>query len=670
MIHSDYSQQSPANSTGTIMRSRIQVRISHRILLSTLWLFLLLTICPVGSGANQETLQPRLLVVNQRHRQVSDQASGTESHPFKTLSRAAELARPGDTVLVHAGTYREWVAPATGGEQGHPITYQAAPQEQVLVKGSELFQGGWRSVAPQEGIYSAILDQKILDSFNPYATRAEGLAGKKTLGQVFVDGAMYTEVDDRTDLNRLPGTWMAVEAGQSVLIHFSGPPIEPQRHKVEYSVRNCVFAPKQRGLGYITVRGFIFEHCANQGEGGFWEPGKMQAGMVSTRAGHHWIFENNIIRHAKSLGMDMGDGGDAHRKIPPPPQRPGRHLIRQNTFCDNGEGGIAGIEHQGTRIVANVFERNNCLHWDAIEEAALKTHFNEDGLIEANLFRDNECPAIWIDNTYTNVRITRNLILHNAGSGIFMELGHGPALIDNNVIAYNNQGIYAHDAAGIVVAHNLLMANAQWGIHMRVVTDRTAKKDGKELIVQTSHERIINNIILDNYRGAIAFSPPWERSFDNQSDFNLLGAGSQWEWLGIGGPTFALDPCEGRISQEKLLDFIRIGTAALPEKEAPNLNLWDHLSLLTLDQWKTITGFEKNSSLLKMKQAPYIGIQNCVGNFHILEGHLFRSPENWKNDLLTRDFLGKPIPLEKPLAGPFQNLREGENLFPLWPIVE
>ncbi|WP_342757772.1 DUF1565 domain-containing protein [Kineothrix sedimenti] len=38
--------------------------------------------------------------------------AGTKNQPFRTISRAAQAARAGDTVTVHTGEYREWVKPA------------------------------------------------------------------------------------------------------------------------------------------------------------------------------------------------------------------------------------------------------------------------------------------------------------------------------------------------------------------------------------------------------------------------------------------------------------------------------------------------------------------------------------------------------------------------------
>ena len=63
-------------------------------------------------------------------------ADGSKGRPLRTISHAAELARPGDTVLVHGGEYREWVRPRRGGLSGsRRITYQAAPGEHVVIKG-------------------------------------------------------------------------------------------------------------------------------------------------------------------------------------------------------------------------------------------------------------------------------------------------------------------------------------------------------------------------------------------------------------------------------------------------------------------------------------------------------------------------------------------------------
>lgn len=64
-----------------------------------------------------------------------DSAAGTERHPLKTITKALELARSGDLVRVHAGTYSEGDAEGYHAlliERPH-ITLTAAPRELVTV---------------------------------------------------------------------------------------------------------------------------------------------------------------------------------------------------------------------------------------------------------------------------------------------------------------------------------------------------------------------------------------------------------------------------------------------------------------------------------------------------------------------------------------------------------
>ncbi len=64
-----------------------------------------------------------------------DTGPGTASRPWKTVSRAAAMLQPGDTVLVAAGTYRERVEPRRSGSPGRPITYAAASPATVTIDG-------------------------------------------------------------------------------------------------------------------------------------------------------------------------------------------------------------------------------------------------------------------------------------------------------------------------------------------------------------------------------------------------------------------------------------------------------------------------------------------------------------------------------------------------------
>jgi hypothetical protein len=76
----------------------------------------------------------------------ADSNDGAPAAMLQTISKVAEIARPGDVITVHAGIYRERVnPPRSGSSDTMRIVYQAAPGEQVVLKGSEPITG-WQHV--------------------------------------------------------------------------------------------------------------------------------------------------------------------------------------------------------------------------------------------------------------------------------------------------------------------------------------------------------------------------------------------------------------------------------------------------------------------------------------------------------------------------------------------
>jgi hypothetical protein len=101
-----------------------------------------------------------------------DQQVGSVEAPFKTISRAAEVAQPGDIITVHEGVYRERINPPRGGtSDARRIVYRAAPGETVVVKGSERVTG-WKRV--DENTWTVNLPNRFFGDFNPFRERIQG----------------------------------------------------------------------------------------------------------------------------------------------------------------------------------------------------------------------------------------------------------------------------------------------------------------------------------------------------------------------------------------------------------------------------------------------------------------------------------------------------------------
>lgn len=68
---------------------------------------------------------------------ASDFNDGSYLRPFATIEKACKVAKPGDTVIVHEGVWREIVRPQNDGTALNPITIKAADGEKVVLSANE-----------------------------------------------------------------------------------------------------------------------------------------------------------------------------------------------------------------------------------------------------------------------------------------------------------------------------------------------------------------------------------------------------------------------------------------------------------------------------------------------------------------------------------------------------
>jgi hypothetical protein len=103
-----------------------------------------------------------------------DTNPGTLALPLRNIQRAADLAQPGDTIFIRAGTYRETVTPPRSGTASNPIVYRPYNTERVVITGADMLSG-WTQ-APGTEVYFASMNWNYVSDFQS--------------NQVFDDGQM------------------------------------------------------------------------------------------------------------------------------------------------------------------------------------------------------------------------------------------------------------------------------------------------------------------------------------------------------------------------------------------------------------------------------------------------------------------------------------------------
>ena len=252
-------------------------------------------------------------------------------------------------------------------------------------------------------------------------------------------------------MKELEHSWFYDKKSGNIYIHFADD--SPEKKTVEISTRRRIFAPHQRQLGYITVQGFVMEHCGNQYPANFWEtrhPEWQQAGALGTRSGHHWVIKNNVIRFANGVGVDFGNEGNKDADLETGENGPtvgaNHNMIDSNWITDNGAAGTAAYAPSIITFTNNVVERNinlNFLGKKRWESGAVKMHSPNNSIISNNLIRNNYAKwGLWLDGgSGKNTQVHGNLIIGNH-IGFDLEIGIGAAdklILDNNIFINNKE---------------------------------------------------------------------------------------------------------------------------------------------------------------------------------------------------------------------------------------
>lgn len=446
------------------------------------------------------------LAVNAKEYHVSKQGNdnnpGSKTEPFKTITKAAAIALAGDVITVHEGTYRERVNPLNGGlNDQQRITYRAAQGETVWIKGSEVIKN-WKRY--KGDVWKVSIDNSFFGDFNPYKTILKGDWLMETygrdhhLGEVYLNGeALYEintleQVQDLTPLKRATDQegskykWYCYvnDSTTEIFAHFKGQ--NPNKALVEINVRPTVFFPKKTGVNYITVSGFYLAHAATQ-----WAPPTAeQEGLIGPYWSKGWIIENNYIAYSKCSGISIGKERKSGQnewtnlKVKHGTQRErdvifkalqqgwnketiGSHIIRNNEITNCEQTGICG--HLGgvfSKIYNNhIYNIHTRKQFFGYEIGGIKLHAAIDVEITSNVIHDN-FRGIWLDWQAQGARVSKNLLFNHPLEDLFIEVSHGPLVVDNNILL--SEISLLNVSQGTAFVHNIFGGS----IKMRLAPDR------------------------------------------------------------------------------------------------------------------------------------------------------------------------------------------------------
>ncbi len=523
--------------------------------------------------------------------------NGSKQTPFGTINEAAAIAGPGDEVLVMPGIYRENVDPVNAGLSDQRITYRSAEPLKAVITGAEQIKN-WEKTDKGGTVYTARVSNDIFGDYNPYTTLVCGdwfiASFTAHTGDVFLNGKSMYEVSGIDAVKEPTVSKASWDPDFSVYVWYSEQDTasnetvfyanfhgaDPNRENVEITVRRNCFYPQKEGIGYITLSGFTVTKAATQ-----WAPPTAyQEGMIGPHWSKGWVIEDCDISESKCSGISLGkyfqkdndnkwmkwkykDGTQCERDCICLAQNEGwvkekigSHMIRRCNIHDCGQTGIVG--HLGG--VFSIIEDNHIHHINnkqnlaGAEIGGIKMHAAIDVIVRRNHIH-NCTRGLWLDWQAQGTRVSCNLFHDNTlpalpddpdesaftgmGEDVFIEVSHGPTLLDNNLFLSDRAVKIA--AQGVALVNNIVAGGL---VSIGIGTDNGSKtlKSQRYTPYHVAHrteiagfmtilhgdDRFYNNIFIQQpMRPAMKADMEKTRKNPNEWDDCNLEAGT-WQFSG------------------------------------------------------------------------------------------------------------------------------------------
>jgi len=344
----------------------------------------------------------------------NDSNAGTQSSPFKTLQKAANTVGAGDTVLVHAGTYRNSDFDAT--KTTPDVNYA---NNAKIWAGSDLLR-----ITNKHGSASAYI------TFKPYQNDVVTLEFDNNYG-VLIKNSSYIKfigftvkgIADKIDQAEAEAAWGKYQLNGStsdlatiLSIDFNNPP----------AVGTDIVKTKQQGAkkpSYYNGRGIV------------------------VNGSHHVDILDNLIKDVTSAAIRIQQSDWATVK--------GNEVKNCTYWTTAGVGAITVAEADSNLVTGTEAGSDTDIKIKLINNYV---HHNENRLVSWN---PTKIKVHWAIDEGTGLFLTRNVASNGTGAtGGGTDYTKGKMLIANNISAFNGaSGIVCHFTNRVTIEHNTCYKN-------------------------------------------------------------------------------------------------------------------------------------------------------------------------------------------------------------------
>lgn len=620
------------------------------------------------------------------------EGNGSIETPFKHINDAAKIARPGDEVVVAPGIYREYVDPINSGTEEARITYRNEKPLGAIITGAEEVKS-W--VKYQDNVWVCRINNGVFGNYNPYTTFVGGdwyfAPVIRHTGAVYLNERQLYEAETLEECIKgevyKPSwepqwsiyKWYTKQDGNETVIYANFQGKDPNKENVEINVRRNCFMPSKTGVGYITFSGFNVKKAATT-----WAPpAAYQDGMIGPHWSKGWIIEDCEISNSKCSGISLGKYYDEendhyftnkHVKSPTQMERDavcrgqyhgwvkekvGSHIVRRCHIHHCEQTGIVGRMGCVFSLIEDnhIHNINNMQQLGGAEISGIKLHAAIDVVMRRNHIHHSTM-GIWCDWQAQGTRISQNLLHDNyapegtptaegamMSQDVFVEVGHGPTLIDNNIMLSKASVRIATE--GVACVHNLILGaftsvgggtdNIINGLNQPRYTPyhiRHRTEVAGFMSILHGDNRIYNNIFIQNWPVT---------KVEEKEDMGFTMADNQE----VGTHVFDEYP-----TYEEWIQWFEMDKPAnmmkLGEYHFSHLPVWvnGNAYFNGAKAWKN-----EASNLINRENSVMVVLEQEDGNYS-LKTNVYEYLSDFKNGIITSDILGYAFEPEQRFENP------------------